>query len=59
VLVTLAVLLTIYYVGDQRKGNKMGRARATNGGEEKCIQGFGGVSGKDKGYLEDINIKGG
>jgi hypothetical protein len=42
-LVTLAVLLTIYYLGYQRKGNEMGRACATNGGEEKCIQDYGGA----------------
>ena len=37
-------LLTIhvYYAGDQIEKNEMGGACSTYGGEERCIQGFGG-----------------
>ena len=35
------MLLTKYYLGDQVK-NKMGGVRGMYGGQETCIQGFGG-----------------
>ena len=36
------MLLTKYYSGDRIKKNEVGRARSTYGGEEWCMQGFGG-----------------
>jgi hypothetical protein len=33
-----------YYLYDQTKKNEMGRACATYGGQEKCMQGFCGVT---------------
>ena len=30
------------YTGDRIKKNEMGGARSTDGGEERCILGFGG-----------------
>ena len=32
----------LFYSGDQIEKNEMGEACGTYGGEEKCIQGFGG-----------------
>jgi hypothetical protein len=49
-----SVLLTKFYSGDQVK-NEMRRACSTYGGEEGCIQGFGGgTSGKN--HLEDPGV---
>ena len=31
-----------YYSGNHSKKNEIGGARSTYGGEERCIQGFGG-----------------
>ena len=36
-----SVLLTIYYLGNQIK-NEMGGACGIYGGQERCLQGFGG-----------------
>jgi hypothetical protein len=33
-----------YYLGNQTKKNEMGRACGTYGGQEKCLQGFCGVT---------------
>jgi hypothetical protein len=35
-------LLTRYCSGDQIEKNEMGGSRSTYGGEDRCIQGFGG-----------------
>jgi len=43
---TQHLLLTKYYSGDQTK-NEMGKGCSMYGGEEKCIQGFGGET-RDK-----------
>jgi hypothetical protein len=41
-------LITKYYVDDQIEKNEMGGACNTYGGEERCIQGFGGkTQGKE------------
>jgi hypothetical protein len=37
-----AVYLTKYHSGDQIKKNEMGGTCGTYGGQERCIQGFGG-----------------
>jgi hypothetical protein len=36
------LLLTKYHSGDEVKKTEMGRTCGTNGGEERCIQGFSG-----------------
>ena len=36
------LLLAKYYLGDQIEKNDMGGACSTYGGEERCIQDFGG-----------------
>jgi len=36
------VFLAQYFLGDQIEKNEMGGACSTHGGEERCIQGFGG-----------------
>ena len=38
----MIVLPTQYCSGDQREKNEIGGACRTYGGEERCIQGFGG-----------------
>jgi hypothetical protein len=38
----MSVLLTIYYSSNKIEKNEMGDACSTYGGEETCIQGFGG-----------------
>ena len=38
----MIVLLTQYCSGDQIENNEMGGACNTYGGEERCVQGFGG-----------------
>ena len=38
----LCDLLTKYYSGNQIEKNEMDGSRNTHGGEERCIQGFGG-----------------
>ena len=35
-------LLTEYYSCDHNKKNEIGRACSTYGGQERCVQGFGG-----------------
>ena len=42
IYIYISVLLTKYCPGDQIKKNKMDGACSTYGGEERCIQGFGG-----------------
>ena len=37
-----SLLLTKYYLGDQIEKNEMGGACSTYGGEDRCIQNFGG-----------------
>jgi hypothetical protein len=36
------MLLTDYYSGDNIKEDEMGRVYGTHGGEEKCMQSYGG-----------------
>jgi len=36
------VVLIKYYSDDRNKKNEMGRAYGSYGGEERCIQGYGG-----------------
>jgi len=38
----LYVLLTKYYLDNQVEKNEMGGAHSIDGGEERCMQGFGG-----------------
>ena len=38
----LSLPLARYYSGDQIKKNEMGGSCDTYGGEDKCVQGFGG-----------------
>jgi hypothetical protein len=40
--VTLTVLRTKYYTGDQIKKNEMGRSYGTYGRQERRVYGFGG-----------------
>jgi hypothetical protein len=40
-------------LGDQIKKNEMGGACSTYGGEDRCIQGFGGGNLKERDHLED------
>jgi len=42
VIMKIYVLLTKYYSGVQIEKNETGGACSTCGGEERCIQGFGG-----------------
>jgi hypothetical protein len=35
-------VITKYYLGDQMKNNEMAEVCGTYGGEERCIEGFGG-----------------
>jgi len=39
---SLMVVFIKYYSGDQNKKNEMGKAYGSYGGEELCIQGYGG-----------------
>jgi hypothetical protein len=41
---TLSILLTQYCAGDKIKKNEMGGACSTDGGGERRVQGFGGVT---------------
>ena len=48
----MGVLLTQHCSGDQTKKNEMGGACSTYGGEERCIQGFGGETwGKETTWM--------
>ena len=38
----MIVLLTHYCSGNKIEKNEMGGACGANGGEERCVQGFGG-----------------
>jgi hypothetical protein len=38
----MTVLLTQYYSGDKIEKNEMGWSCRAYGGEERCLQGFGG-----------------
>ena len=38
----MSVLLTQYLSGNKIENNEMDGARITYGGEERCVQGFGG-----------------
>ena len=44
--------------GDQIEKNEMGGACSTYGGEEGCIQGFGGGHLRERDHLEDPGIDG-
>jgi hypothetical protein len=37
-----ALYFSIHHSGDQVKKTEMGRACSTNGGEQRCVQGFSG-----------------
>jgi hypothetical protein len=52
----LSVLLIKYCSGDQIEKSEMGGACSVYGGEERCMQGFGGEVGRPKRRWED-NIK--
>jgi hypothetical protein len=40
------------------KSRKMDRACDTYGGEERCLQGFGGENPTGRGHLEDLGVDG-
>jgi len=45
-------------MGDRIKKNEMGGACGRCGGEEKCIQGFGGETRGEREHLGDLGIDG-
>jgi hypothetical protein len=49
---------TKYHSGDQIKKTEMGRTCGTYGGEERCIQGFGGGNLREGDHLEDPGVDG-
>jgi hypothetical protein len=52
------VLFIKYYSGDEIKTYEIGGARSTHGGEERCIQGFGGESWGKENDLEYPGVGG-
>jgi hypothetical protein len=52
------VCLTKYYLGDQIEKNEMGGARSMYGGQERCIQSFGGETLRKRDHLGDPGIDG-
>jgi hypothetical protein len=53
-----SVLLTQYCSGDKIEKKDMGGACSTYGGEERCIQAFGGGNLKERNHLEDPCVDG-
>jgi len=51
-----SVLLTKYYPGDQIKMNEMGGACGMYEEKDRCMQGFGGETIREKIHLEDGRI---
>ena len=43
-------------LGDQIEKNKMGGVFRTYGGEERCIQSFGGGNLRERDHLEDLSV---
>jgi hypothetical protein len=54
----MIVLLTQYCSGDQIEKNEMGRVCRAYGGEERCIQDFGGENREKRCHLGDPGIDG-
>ena len=52
------VLLTQYCTGYKTEKNEMGWACSVYGGQERCIQGFGGENLKEIDCLEDPGVDG-
>ena len=50
--------LSRYCPGDHIKKNEMGGACSTYGGEEMCIQGFGGETWGERDHLGDPGVNG-
>jgi len=48
----------VKYPGDQTKKNAVSGACSTYGGQERCIQGFGGGDLMEKDHLEDLAVDG-
>jgi hypothetical protein len=45
-------------LGEQIEKNEVGRAGSTQGGEKRCIQGFGGETLVEREYLEVLGVDG-
>ena len=50
-------MLTKCHSGDPIKKNEMGEACGTYGGEDRCIQGFGGGNLSESARLENPGLK--
>jgi hypothetical protein len=55
---SMSVLLTIYFSSNKIEKNEMGDACSTYGGEETCIQGFGGGKLREGDHLENPVVDG-
>jgi hypothetical protein len=54
----MSVLLTKYYSSNKIERNEVVGACSTNGGEESCIQGFGGGKLREGDHLENPGVDG-
>jgi hypothetical protein len=55
---SITIILSKYCSGDQIEKSEMGGECNTYGGEERCIQGFGGENLRERDHLEDTGIDG-
>ena len=50
------MIRTKHCLGDQIEKNEMGGVFITYGGEERCIEGFGGGNLRERDHLEDLSV---
>ena len=50
------IIRTKHCLGDQIEKNEMGGLFITYGGEERCIEGFGGGNLRERDHLEDLSV---